>query len=622
MKPGGLDIADHGVIGDRRSIALVGTDGTIDFLCYPSFDSPSVFASLLDDERGGSFAVYPELPDARRQQFYLPNTNVLLTRFLAEEAVAELSDFMPVGDRWAPRDSVIVRQARAVRGEITFRLRLQPAFDYGRAQHRVHRDGKHLIFESRAGDGLALRLRSSHPLKIDGAAGIAELDLAAGETATFVLERASEENDSPFDSASAVEEAFADTVHFWRRWISRSTYQGRWRDRVHRSALLLKLLQHHDSGSLIAAPTFGLPEEIGGMRNWDYRYTWLRDASFTVQALSQLGIVEESHRFMEWLEQRCLEVDPGQPLAVLYTTAGGTCVKEETLDHFRGYRGSTPVRIGNAAAGQLQLDIYGELFDALWQYSAQGFCQYHQVWSRLEEIINWVCDNWRREDEGVWETRGGRHEFVQSRLMCWVALDRALKLADRESKPAPRQRWLETRDAIYHDLHARFWNEQLGAFMQYPGANRLDAGCLLMPLVGFISPTDPRWLSTLRRVEDELAVDELVYRYRAHDREEWSDGLEGQEGTFSICTFWLVQCLARAGELDRAQLAFEKMLAYGNHVGLYAEQLGRRAEHLGNFPQALTHLGLINAAIDLDARLNASRSPMEEAHRRPSVEMR
>ncbi|GIX47310.1 MAG: glucoamylase [Candidatus Tectimicrobiota bacterium] len=596
-------IENYGVIGDLHTVALVGMDGSIDFLCLPHFDSPSVFAALLDDQRGGRFQIAPVLGGARQKQLYLPDTNVLLTRFLSPEGVAEISDFMPVEPE-ANHYHSVVRRAKTVRGEVHFRMLCAPRFDYARAAHRVEQRDGEVLFVSQGPDGTALRLRSSVPVRVVGGDVVAEFTLRAGETAAFVLEQAYPGEASPSAAPDYVSRTFKETVNFWRRWLGRSTYNGRWREMVHRSALLLKLLTSQTYGSIVAAPTFGLPEEIGGVRNWDYRYTWIRDASFTLYALIRLGYTEEAAAFMKWIEARCGELEPDGSLQVMYGIDGRHDLSEALLPHLEGYSKSAPVRIGNNAYQQLQLDIYGELMDSVYLYNKYGDPISHDLWRDLVRLIDWVCTNWRQPDEGIWETRGGRHEFLYSRVMCWVAVDRGIRLAQKRSFPAPLEWWLKVRDEIYRDIFEGFWDAQRQAFVQYRGGRTLDAASLLMPLVKFISPTDPRWLSTLRAIEAELVEDSLVYRYRLDHG--FSDGLHGGEGTFSMCSFWYVECLSRAGDLEKARFYFEKMLGYANHLGLYAEELGPRGEHLGNFPQAFTHLALISAAYDLNRRLSAA----------------
>jgi GH15 family glucan-1,4-alpha-glucosidase len=597
-------IEDHGIIGDLHTVALVAKDGSIDFLCLPSFDSPSVFAALVDADRGGRFQISPQLDDAVQKQLYLPDTNVLLTRFLADAGVAELSDFMPVEDAGVAHN--LVRRAKTVRGEVRFVMRCDPRFDYARATHTVERRGDtEVLFVGRAGaQELVLRLRSSVPMRVVDAAVMAEFTLGADESAWFVLEVVTADEPSPSAQADYVASAFKETVNFWRRWIGRSTYKNRWREFVNRSALVLKLLTSKEHGSIVAAPTFGLPEHIGGSRNWDYRYTWIRDSSFTLYGLMRLGYTDEAAAFMRWMMARCDELEPDGSLQIMYGIDGRKAIDEEILSHLEGYMGSRPVRIGNVAYTHLQLDIYGELMDSLYLYDKYGSPIGHDAWMNVVRLVDWVCKHWGEKDESIWEVRSGRQEFLFSRVMCWVAIDRAIRLATKRSFPAPFSRWYEIRDTIYRDIFGRFWDQTRGGFVQHPGATTFDAAALLMPLVRFVSPTDPRWLSTLAGIERELVSDSLVYRYRLG--ESFSDGLTGQEGTFSMCSFWYVECLSRMGDLQKARFFFEKMLGYANHLGLYGEELGPRAQHLGNYPQAFTHLALISAAYDLDRRLSAA----------------
>jgi GH15 family glucan-1,4-alpha-glucosidase len=595
-------IESHGIVGDLQTAALVALDGTVDFLCLPHFDSPSVFASLLDADRGGSFRIIPLLDQPQHKQLYLPNTNVLLTRFLAPEGVVEISDFMPVHPQ--EHTSRLVRRVKTVRGSIRYQLRCAPRFDYARSSHRVRLEEEAARFEG--ADGTVLRLSSTVPLRRAGDDVVAEFGLEAGETGAFILEQVDGESEYPTDLDTYVTDSFKATMNFWRDWVGRSTYTGRWRDEVHRSALALKLLNARWSGSIVAAATFGLPETIGGVRNWDYRYSWIRDASFTLYALSRLGMTDETAAFIAWLAER-FESSRPETLRTVYTIAGGGNLAECTLDHLEGYRGSRPVRIGNAAAEQLQLDIYGELLDAIYLYDKYKEATSYNLWSRIAGLVTWVADNWQRPDDGVWEVRSGQREFLYSRILSWVAIDRGLRMAIKRSLPAPIDRWRDARDAIYREVHQHFWDPKLEAFVGIKGTDRLDAACLIMPLVRFITATDPRWLSTMQAVEDRLVEDSLVYRYEIEGPE--TDGLQGPEGTFSICSFWYIECLSRSGDLQKARFLFEKMLGYSNHVGLYAEEIGPAGEHLGNFPQAFTHLALISAAYDLDRRLTRAGHP-------------
>ncbi len=598
-------IQNYGVIGNLQTIALVGIHGSIDFLCYPYFDSPTIFAALLDAEKGGYFQLAPVDEHAGHKQLYLLDSNILLTRFLSPQGVAEISDFMPISLRQAESKgqdtpTQLVRRAKTVRGELHYRLVCAPRFDYARASHRVEQTSEHeLLFISEGTPSLAVRLRSPDvPLRHENGNGLAEFDLRAGECASFVLEEVRAHEPSPCEAPHFVAESFKETLNFWHTWIGRSTYRGRWREMVNRSALVLKLLTSQRYGSIVAAPTFGLPEVMGGTRNWDYRYTWIRDASFTLYGLNRLGYNEEASAFMNWVQARCGELEPGGSLQLMYALDGRHDLTEQTLSHLSGYRHSTPVRIGNAAYSQLQLDIYGELMDSIYLYNKYGQPIDYDFWQNIKRLLDWVCDNYRQRDEGIWEVRGGAQEFLYSRLMCWVALDRGIRLAEKRSFPTPPQHWFTTRDEIYRQIYTDFWDPKRQTFVQAIGRTDTDATALLMPMVRFLSPSDRRWLTTLSAIENDLVEDSLVYRYRG------DDGLEGTEGTFCMCSFWYAEAVARSGDLEKARLVFEKMLGYANHLGLYSEELGPSGEHLGNYPQAFTHLGLISAAYNLNRLLD------------------
>ncbi|ANH67222.1 glycoside hydrolase family 15 protein [Mitsuaria sp. 7] len=608
------EIAAHGVIGNLRTAALVCTDGTIDFFCFPRFDSPSVFLSLLDDRRGGHFAIRPVAgADMHTRQMYLPDTNVLLTRYMSAAGLVEVIDYMPL--RTNGPQSALVRRVRCIRGEQSFEMRCEPRFDYGRADCAAHigDDGLLATFTVDASPG-PMQLRSTVALQVDGdevgAVG-AVMHLKAGDEVGFVFECTTERPTDDEDLHDFLEASFTETVAYWEAWSERSSYRGRWREIVLRSALILKLLSSAEHGAIIGAATFGLPEHVGGVRNWDYRYCWIRDAAFTVHALLRLGYTEEADRFIAWAKGRADDDEAGSTPQVLYAVDGGRIEQEIELDHLSGYRGSRPVRVGNAAATQLQLDVVGELVDAMYLADKHGPAPSIDVWRRLASRIDWLCEHWDQPDDGIWEMRGERRDFLSGRLLSWVALDRALRMSKRYARPAPMLRWVETRDAIASQIIDEFWHPGKQAFVQYRGGDTLDAVVLLMPMVKFIGSSDPRWLSTLDAVGRELSVDGLVARYGTVDGPDAAnlDGLHGQEGSFTACSFWYVECLARAGRVDEARLHFDKMLTYANHLGLYAEEIGRGGEHLGNFPQALTHLALISAALALDHAIEKGRSP-------------
>ena len=610
------NISEHGLIGDLQTCALVTSDGTVDFFCCPRFDSPSVFASLLDADRGGYFSIRPTTEGYVTRQLYLPDTAMLITRFMTPDGVGEVLDFMPVIEGEPTDRHRLVRHLRVARGTMQFELEIHPRFDYGRAGHTIEVSEDGAVF--RGDNGMHLTFHTAGRRET----GRATVEKTGdGLRATFAMREGDSGRGLVLESMGGAPRAMTaaeldrladDTAAYWKAWLHRSTYRGRWREMVGRSAMTLKLLTYEPTGAPVAAATFGLPEQAGGERNWDYRFTWIRDGSLTMHALSGLGYLTEAGRFNVWLRDRVSEHvgDASGPLKIMYRVDGTSDLVEENLDHFKGWRGSQPVRIGNGAANQLQLDIYGEAMDAIYEASKQGMPIGHRGWVELARIIDWVAENWDQPDEGVWETRGGRQDFTYGRFQCWVALDRAIRMAESSGRPANIAKWVAERDRIYDQIMDRGFNAAEGAFIQHYGTQTLDSSLLLMPLEGFVSPQDPMWLSTLRAIDKQLVSDSLVYRYNPAAS---PDGLHGDEGTFSLCTFLYVDALARSGRLDEAVLTFEKMQTYGNHLGLFSEEIGPTGEQLGNFPQAFTHLSLINAAITLNRELDRRAAHPEQA---------
>jgi len=608
-------IENYGIIGNMRTAALVGMNGSIDWYCLPHFDSPSVFGAILDDRKGGRFKIAPVAEHVKSRQCYWPSTNILVTRFLHEDGIAELEDFMPVGlppeSRWYHH---LYRRVRCVRGTVRISVLCQPAFDYGRKAHETTIVTNGAIFEA---GGLRLNLCSSVPLQSDkhGAAS-AEFVMEEGSSQVFTLSDEAATDGMPCPaSPQEAQEIFQQTVNFWHRWVAKCVYRGRWRERVERSALVLKLLTFEPTGAIIAAPTTSLPEVIGGPRNWDYRYTWLRDAAFTVYAFVRIGFTEEAAGFVSWMQNYAAKhTRMDEKLPTMFSIHGESELPEQTLDHWEGYRGSRPVRIGNDAYRQYQSDIYGELMDSLYLYNKYVLPISYEFWVRIRHRLDWVCENWVKPDEGIWEMRNREEHFVYSKLMNWVALDRGVRLADKRSFPGNRVKWINVRDQIYEEVMTRGWNEKRRAFTQFYGSEDLDASVLIMPLVFFMAPSDPRMISTIKAIlkrpqEGGLVSHGLVYRYPPDPR---IDGLPGQEGTFNMCSFWLVEAMTRAGQadpemLEQARLLFERMMGYANHLGLYAEQTSALGEALGNFPQAFTHLALISAAFNLDRTLDGKK---------------
>jgi len=673
-----LAIENHGIIGNTHTIALVGIDGRIDWFCYPHFDSPSVFGSILDDKIGGEFRIAPvcyhrqsgescsrtilgseritsstgnttsenAVPscEVRQKQFYWPETNVLVTRFFEDDGVAQIVDYMPIGLASNEHGyDKLIRKVHVIRGKMSFFVDCWPAFNYARSSHKLILTPTGAIFEEPQGP-LVMELISSVPLEQSQyqQGGVSTtFTLKEGETAVFSFGEITppekpktptsekQETTAPCGNNTSTqngfwltpqreEELFTLTVNYWRSWLKKCCYKGRWREQVHRSALVLKLLCFDKTGAIIASPTCSLPHIIGGNRNYDYRHMWLRDTAFALYALLRIGFTDEATQFMQWLEARCAEDikengKQAHPLQFIYAIDGVSKIYHQQLDHLSGYKNSKPVNVGLDLENHFQIDVLGDLMDAVYLYNKYGTQISYDMWSHLSLKIDWLCDNWQHPDEGIWQLHEEpRRQFVYSKVMCWVAMDRALRLADRRSFPAPnRDKWFSVRDQIQYDIMKNAWSEERQAFVQSYGSKVLDSAILIMPLVFFMAPSDPRMLKTIERImkppkEGGLLVESsLVFRYES---EATKQSVVCQEGTFNVCSFWLIEALTRAGKKDpkklqTARLMFEEMLGHGNHLGLYSEETGPCGEHLGNFPQTLSHLAQISAAFNLNRSL-------------------
>lgn len=585
-------ISDYALIGDMRTAALVGVDGSIDWCCFPRFDSASLFAAILDHEKGGRFRIAP-VASYTSEQRYLPATNIVVTSFHTDRGgVVEVTDFMPSLERGRELSAYheIHRRIECTRGEVEVEILFEPRFDYGLSQVRLVPRQNGVLAMDMEDEAAALSSVDSIWWEMDHGAGraTARIRLSAGERVWCVL-RYDDDEVHPIDHYDSQAKLDA-TAAFWDEWVSRIQYHGPFRAEVERSALALKLLFYEPTGGIVAAPTTSLPEEIGGIRNWDYRYTWLRDASFTLYALHVLGQYEEADRFMDYLKR--VSRKSAKHLQIMYGIGGERVLTERVLEHLEGYRGSGPVRIGNGAYDQLQLDVYGEVLETayLWHHNNR---MTEGVWMLLRELVDWVADNWRRKDSGIWEVRAGVQHYVFSKVMCWVALDRGIKMAEALDLEADLERWKAERQAVHAEVMERGWNEEKQAFVQHYGTDALDASNLQIGIVGFLPRDHPRVKATIEATIRELTSDdqELVYRYVN------PDGLPGEEGVFSICTFWLADALILSGDVERGERIFRRMLKHANQVGLYSEEIDPvSGEFLGNFPQAFTHIALINTA--------------------------
>ncbi|KAF8586040.1 glycoside hydrolase family 15 protein [Ramaria rubella] len=708
---GYLEIQDHGLVGNMRTAALISIDGSVESYCVPHFDSPSIFARILDKDKGGHFSISPDCDGFSIKQAYLPSSNILCTKFLHAEGVVQVSDFLPLSEHHSSKPLLfwLIRKVEVIRGKVPIRMECAPAFNYARSAHttKIGPDGTadpthrytqesvppsqspvqdKVVFSSQDAN-LSLDLRFvteatvegvTHPeinlkildLKDKGHLGpgvCSNMMLEEGQTVWFVLrvppsdagswkppqptkERAEELGvpfealiqgdsklrpaDDPLLTSRLVNSLLQGTHRFWNNWIRKSTYKGSWREAVHRSALALKLLIFEPTGAIVASPTFSLPEQIGGTRNWDYRASWIRDSSFTLYALIRLGFTQEANAYMEFIFSRLQHRNEDGSLQIMYTIHGGKDLEEIELSHLDGHKGSKPVRIGNGAADHLQLDIYGELLDCIYLSQKFGKPLSYDIWVAVRELTDYVVAHYNQPDLSIWydrelafvprlcvdwarrEVRNRTRHFTYSKIMMWVAIDRALRLADKRSFPCPnRMQWYTARDTIYEDIMKHAWNSEERFFAQsYDDKDTLDSAVLIMPLVFFCAASDNRFLSTLDHIlkspeRGGLTANNLVYRY---DVTKTDDGVGGDEGTFCLCTLWAVEALTRAGQHDselllRARTMFEDFLQYTNHLGLCTEEIGQAGEGLGNAVQGFTHVTLISAAYNLSRTISQFR---------------
>ncbi|MCC6175651.1 MAG: glycoside hydrolase family 15 protein [Chloroflexi bacterium] len=590
-------IGEYAIIGDCRTAGLVSRDGSLDFLSLPRFDSPTIFAALLDADAGGRFRVRP-VGSFRSERSYRANTSVLETTFIAAGGTGVLRDLMPVMSedekRTAPLpEHLVLRELEGLEGTIDIEVLYEPRPNYARQQPRIESRGA-LGFWIEI-DGAACVLRSDVPLTVtdDGQSAVGTYQLQAGERIHLVMAYSREGPSIVPLLGLAAREHVERSIRWWQAWSARGAYDGPYRDAVIRSALTLKLMTCAPSGAVIAAPTTSLPEAIGGARNWDYRYCWLRDASLTLRALFALGYDEEATAFLDWMLHATRLTSP--ELQVMYDVFGESRVQERELLHLEGYAGSRPVRIGNGAQGQLQLDVYGEVIDAVAMFARRGGRFSRDTVKLLDSLGHTVCKRWREPDEGIWEGRSGRSHNTHSKVLCWVALDRLVRMHEAGSIQISVDEMRTERDAVRVEIEARGFSDELGSYTRTFDGNDLDASLLTLPYYGYVDGADPRMRSTCARIRERLGHGALVYRYQEVD-----DGLPSGEGAFGITSFWAVECLARGGDLDGATAAFEELLGFANDVGLYGEEIDpTTGSALGSFPQAFTHVGLIHAALTL-----------------------
>ncbi|KAI3543415.1 glycosyl hydrolase family 15 [Colletotrichum abscissum] len=664
-RAGYLPIEDYGMIGNMHTCALVGTNGSVDFMCWPDFDSPSIFCRLLDQEKGGFFSICP--PPSKlctTKQQYLPSSNILQTRYIHDDGVVDVVDFFPRPKtatviskstrQGAFRETTkiqeelkkwLVRRVECIRGRLQLDIEIFPAFQYASESHvttiiepthTANSPSKAVTFHSEhykmqldvtiddvvpesEADASAPAAAAPAPSitfrkeKRDGMLGegvVAHLEITEGQAVSFVLRNDKPDHVTENVTTAVLDGQQHDTQSFWYNWISKSKYKGRWREVVNRSLMLLKMLTYEPTGAIVAAPTFSIPEDIGGVRNWDYRFCWVRDSSFTIYILLRLGFSAEADAYMDFISERFVKSrGPSGELPIMFTIRGETEIPEMELDHLEGYRSSKPVRIGNGAAFHQQFDIYGELMDGIYLYNKYGKPISWDQWCSVREMLDFVLTLTDQPDMSIWEVRNKKQNFTYSKVMLWVAFDRGLRLADKRNFPCPnRSKWLEARDNLMEEIMEKGYNKEMKCFVQsYENNTMLDSSILIAPLVFFIAPNDPRFLNTMDRIlmppeKGGLTSTGLVSRY---DTELSDDGVGGREGAFSMCTFWLVEAMTRASVYEpkylvRAVNLFENMLSFSNHLSMFSEEIARSGEQLGNTPQAFSHLALISAAFNLD----------------------
>jgi len=596
-------IEDYGLIGNLATCVLIGRDGSIDWCCFPHMESPSVFAAILDVEKGGHFTIKPR-ESSLGQQTYVDRTNVLQTTFETPSGVIIITDFMPLTGHPDPQHQAILRKVACLQGSVDLEIEFKPRFDYARAVPSVEPALEGVVAPWQ---DHVLFLQSPYPLEVYGGEARGTFTINEDESHWFSLRYGDRDPLSPAEC-----ESFLDTTtEFWSEWAhdcqrDRCIFRGPWHDHVVRSGLVLKLLTHPQTGAIAAAPTTSLPEVIGGVRNWDYRFAWIRDASFTVQGLYNLGHVEEARQYFQWLSGLCREFGDHENhlhIQVMYGLHGELDLEERELDHLSGYRGSAPVRIGNAAAQQIQLDVYGELINAVYETRGYGEETSQGDWQFIRKIANTARETWDTEDSGIWEVRGGPRHFTYSKLMCWVALDRSIRMAETVGFDAPLEEWKRTAAAIRRAILERGFSQTLNSFVQALDSEVLDATSLLIPVLGLLPPDDPRVRGTIEATLDHLTVDGLVYRYTG------DDGLPGKEGAFVLCTFWLVDALVLSGQLGKAEELLLGILEHASPLGLFAEEIDPESgDQLGNYPQAFSHVGLMSSALRLGWALATKRA--------------